>query len=137
MPRAAPLVPISWGELIDKLTILEIKRQKIQAPRAASYVAHELDLLSAILRDGPDEPRVTALSAELRTINARLWQVEDRLREKDARGEFDGEFITLARSVYQLNDARSALKRRINELLDSELIEEKLYAAPAPPTTAR
>jgi hypothetical protein len=137
MPRAAPLVPVSWGELIDKLTILELKREKIHAPQAAGHVIRELEVLSAIVRDGPDEPRLTALTAELRTINARLWQVEDRLREKDACGEFDGEFITLARAVYQLNGERSERKRRINELLDSDLIEEKLYAAPGHPSAVR
>ena len=119
-----PCVPVSWGELIDKITILEIKVQRLRSPTAASNARHELELLQAELgqQDG-----VGALKDELAAVNRSLWDIEDAIRAKEAAGAFDPEFIELARAVYQNNDARSRIKRAINEVLQSPIIEEKQY----------
>jgi hypothetical protein len=119
-----PCVPVSWGELIDKITILEIKVQRLRSPTAASNARHELELLQAELgqQDG-----VGALKDELAAVNRSLWDIEDAIRAKEAAGAFDAEFIELARAVYQNNDARSRIKRAINEVLQSPIIEEKQY----------
>ncbi len=126
-----PHVPVSWGEVIDKLTILEIKSEKLASPAALTNVRRELDLLSAVgarsLRPGyaglaglkADELRASEPSA--------LWAIEDDIRDKEAKQEFDDGFIALARSVYRRNDERAAIKRQINDLLGSEIIEEKSY----------
>ncbi|MCI4678965.1 DUF6165 family protein [Rhodoblastus acidophilus] len=123
----APLAPVSWGELIDKMTILEIKSKRLTSETALANVRKELALLSKIA-EARLAGEVVARKAELRAINAELWEIEDRIREKEARQEFDADFIALARSVYRRNDARAKVKRRINELLSSELVEEKSYA---------
>ncbi len=124
----APRAPISWGELIDKITILEIKSQRLSDTGALAHVATELPALSAIAS------RVLRASAAVRShkeallrVNQTLWDIEDRIREKEANQAFDDEFIRLARSVYETNDRRAALKRSINTLLRSELMEEKSY----------
>ena len=125
---AAPLIPVSWGELIDKITILEIKREKIRSPDARMNVVRELDRLSAYLNAEPAPlGQAAALKASLREVNEALWAVEDDIREKERLGEFDGAFISLARSVYRLNDRRAELKRIINVQLRSDLVEEKSY----------
>jgi|SRR5215831_4954605 len=122
------LLETSPGEFLDKLTILEIKSERIRDPAKLAHVNHELTLMrrrwDAVTVDGD----VPALVAELRTVNEALWVIEDRIRECEAAGRFDAEFIELARSVYQTNDRRAALKRRINSALGSELIEEKSYS---------
>jgi hypothetical protein len=100
-----PRVPISWGELIDKITILEIKVARLNAPLGQQNAAHELALLRA----------------ELAT------DIEDAIRRKEAAQDFDAEFIELARAVYRSNDERSRIKRAINDLLGSDIIEEKQY----------
>ena len=123
-----PQVPMSWGEVIDKITILEIKRGKLTAQAALANVGRELDLLSAVARDPlAQDGGLTDLKAELQAVNQALWDIEDEIREKEARQEFDAAFIALARSVYRRNDERAAIKRRINDLLGSELVEEKGY----------
>lgn len=122
--RPAPLVPVSWGELIDKITILEIKAARLEGPARAN-VAHELALLAAAA--APINALVSDLKAELKAINETLWAVEDQIRDKERAKLFDDGFVALARSVYRHNDARGALKRRINLALGSELIEEKSY----------
>jgi len=122
-----PLVEVSWGELIDKITILEIKERRLSSPGAVANVQRELAILRAVVRGvGPAE-KLAALKAQLTTVNEALWQIEDRIRAKEAASTFDAEFIDLARSVYRNNDRRSALKREINLLLKSAIVEEKQY----------
>ena len=121
-------VPISWGELIDKITILEIKSQRIQAGEARANIDRELAKLTAIMRENaPADGQFAQLAASLKSINEKLWDIEDRIRDKERQQSFDGEFVALARSVYMTNDQRAQIKRQINLLLNSELIEEKQY----------
>ena len=123
-----PLVPISWGELIDKITILEIKEVKITTNNALDNIRKELVFLSDIASNSKGVYDVISLlKNELKEVNLKLWQVEDEIREKEYSKEFDEEFINLARSVYRLNDDRANLKKQINETLFSELKEEKSY----------
>jgi 3-methyladenine DNA glycosylase/8-oxoguanine DNA glycosylase len=124
-----PMVPVSWGELIDKLTILDIKRVRLRAASAVADVERERAFLvqaMAVLNPPPDG--LEALQSELAAINDRLWAIEDAIREKEAAGVFDDGFIALARSVYQQNDERGRVKRAINDLLGSDLVEQKQYA---------
>ena len=129
LPRS-PQVVASWGEILDKLTILEIKSARIQDAAALANVRRELELLSetagAPLARIPD---LLPLKARLRAVNEELWGIEDRIRAKEQRQAFDDEFILLARSVYRTNDERSRIKREINRLLDSEVVEEKQYSS--------
>ena len=122
-----PVVPISWGELIDKITILEIKDLKIDSITANKNIRKELKHLLDIanLNNMPEE--IKSLKTELKNVNLRLWDVEDIIREKELAGEFDKAFIELARSVYRLNDVRAKTKQSINLILQSELVEEKSY----------
>jgi len=123
-----PYVPISWGELIDKITILEIKRSNIESQASIKNISIELLYLEKILQDNHGvSGKVADLRLQLSEVNARLWDIEDRIREKELRQEFDDEFIETARSVYLINDQRARLKRRVNLLLDSEIVEEKGY----------
>ena len=126
---ALPSVPVSWGELIDKITILEIKRTRMPTGPARANVEKEHALLSATARDVLQTPGLAPLIERLRRINETLWDVEDAIREQEAEARFGPRFVALARSVYQTNDTRAAVKREINLLLDSELVEEKSYAA--------
>lgn len=128
-PAAAPEIPVSWGELIDKLTILEIKSERLESPEALANVLREIRLISRLAQDVQKDIVVAALAEELRAVNSELWDIEDAIRRKEAAGAFDDEFIRLARSVYKRNDARAALKRKINLQLDSNIQEEKSYAA--------
>jgi hypothetical protein len=126
---ADPVVPVSWGELLDKITILEIKRARLRAPEALANTTRELAALTpvaAAVEPGPDE--LPALRAALTAVNERLWEIEDRIREKEAAGDFGTEFVALARSVYRENDERGRIKRAINTLLGSVLMEEKQYS---------
>jgi hypothetical protein len=121
-------VPVSWGELIDKITILEIKAERLRVPAALANVAHELGLLRDVLADLADAPPgLAALHGELVAVNRRLWDIENDIRRKEAEQAFDAGFIELARAVYRSNDERSRIKRAINELLGSDIIEEKQY----------
>jgi hypothetical protein len=124
------LVPISPGELIDKITILEIKSQRMTDAAKLHNVRTELKLLSDTWQASPFA--ATDISAEwagLRGVNAQLWDIEDRIRDKERDSLFDAEFIELARAVYVTNDERAALKKQINTKLGSTLVEEKSYAA--------
>ncbi|HEY8003758.1 MAG TPA: DUF6165 family protein [Phenylobacterium sp.] len=121
-----PDAPISWGELVDKITILELKAERLGDAAALDNVRRELALLRALEPD-PAGP-LAGLRARLAAVNARLWEVEDRLREKETAADFGPEFVELARSVYLSNDERAAIKREINLALGSEIIEEKSYA---------
>jgi len=126
----SPFVPVSWGELIDKITILEIKSERVKSGAALHNIEAELSRLRDIAADllaSNEQVRVAA--QELKQINDRIWDIEDRIRAKERDRKFDTEFIELARSVYRSNDGRSAVKRRINVLTGSQLVEEKQYTA--------
>jgi hypothetical protein len=122
-------VPLSIGDLIDKITILQVKLEKISDPNKIEHISHELDLLLKTLENHvPHSPQLEELSAALHEINRTLWDIEDGTRTKEAKQEFDQDFIELARSVYINNGYRHALKREINILTGSDIIEEKQYA---------
>ena len=124
-----PLIPVSIGELIDKITILEIKVSRLNSEISRSNAKKELYLLSEIFSQVNYNITIDILKAELLDINTKIWMIEDAIREKEHKKEFDVEFIELARSVYKNNDKRAAIKRKINLQLNSNLIEEKGYAA--------
>ena len=131
VPQVSPLqdilVPISVGELMDKLMILEIKSERINNPSQLKNIVHELEALRAVPLGDIDCTMLDKLKAELKRVNARLWDVEDAIRDCDARGDFGGSFIELARAVYRLNDERARLKKAINLASGSRLFEEKSY----------
>jgi hypothetical protein len=122
-----PHIPISWGELIDKITILEIKVERLGGESARANAAKELHLLREIAGAVPSRADIPTLVARLKALNERLWEIEDRIRDHERAGDFGADFIELARSVYKTNDERSAVKREINLALGSGLIEEKSY----------
>jgi hypothetical protein len=122
-------VPISPGELIDKITILEIKSARMTDPTKVANVRTELALLQATWRASVfASSDIDAEWAQLRQINEKLWDVEDDIRDKERARTFDQEFIELARAVYVTNDERAAVKRTINTKLGSKIVEEKSYA---------
>jgi len=122
------LVPISVGELLDKISILEIKAAAIDDPAKRANGQRELTALDAVRRrEVTAVPELEMLLSQLQAVNRLLWEVEDSIREHEHTKQFDERFIELARSVYRENDRRAALKWRINELTGSELIEEKSY----------
>ena len=124
-----PLIPISWGELFDKISILQIKSEKILSPDSLKNIDREFKQLRLTFDKAFAENSLALeLAQELRKINSKLWDVEDQIREKEREKVFDNEFIQLARSVYITNDQRSVIKRKINEAFESELIEEKSYS---------
>jgi predicted nuclease with TOPRIM domain len=123
------LVPISPGELIDKITILQIKSDRMQDPAKLANVRTELELLQETWRNSPHAQQdIEKEWAELRRINEALWDIEDKIRDKEREQRFDQEFIELARAVYITNDERAAVKRTINTKLGSRIVEEKSYA---------
>jgi tetratricopeptide (TPR) repeat protein len=129
-PTRAVTVVISPGELIDKITILEIKSERLTDAAKLDHVRAELQALrTACAQTLPSSERLQTLTAELRAVNETLWQVEDDIRLCERNEDFGPRFIELARSVYRENDLRAALKRRINDLLGSEIVEEKSYAS--------
>lgn len=118
------LAPVSIGDLLDRITILEVKSRFAEGP-ALAHVQAELGALGATWSAAglpADVPERTALAE----VNAALWDVEDQLRQHEARGDFGAAFVALARRVYHLNDRRAALKRAVNLGLGSELVEEKV-----------
>ena len=120
-------IPVSIGELVDKITILEIKADRFSGA-ALTNVTTELALLQRVLSDsGVEIP--CQLIADLSTVNRQLWGIEDDIRAQEAAGDFGERFIELARSVYRCNDRRAGIKRRINAATGSNLTEEKGYAA--------
>ena len=122
-------VPISPGELIDKLTILEIKSARMTDAAKLANVRVELSLLETTWRESAySQSDIGSEWAELRRINAELWDIEDRIRDKERAREFDQVFIDLARAVYVTNDERARVKREINTKLGSRIVEEKSYA---------
>jgi hypothetical protein len=121
-------IPISWGELIDKITILEIKMDRIQDVQKLENIDKELQALGLIFDQGCSEPEMIGrLKTELRAVNEKLWKIEDDIRKCEKEKDFGQQFIDLARAVYINNDQRAALKREINTVLKSELFEEKSY----------
>lgn len=125
------LAPISVGELLDKISILELKLARVADPAAAANVRRERDALCALRDEHRLASLVGSLAEDLAAVNARLWDVEDALRALEAVGRFDDGFVALARSVYRENDLRAALKRRINDVANSAIVEEKLHLPPA------
>src|SRR5579871_3799008 len=129
------LVPISAGELLDKITILRIKSRRIQDEGKLANVRRELEALERTRREAlagapagsAGRDALDADIAALERVNATLWDIEDRIREHEAAGRFDAAFIELARAVYRRNDERAAIKRRISQALGSALLEEKSY----------
>lgn len=122
------LVQTSPGEFLDKLTILEIKSERMSDAAKLANVRRELTLLRETWGASPLSARdVTALVAQLKQVNEVLWDIEDRIRVKEAAKAFDAEFVELARSVYVTNDRRAAIKRELNVALGSEILEEKSY----------
>jgi hypothetical protein len=120
--------PVSYGELIDKMTILQIKLQEIKDEAKLANVRNELELLDATWKnDKASETDIDAETGRLLAVNQRLWKIEDDIRMKERAQAFDQAFIQLARSVYIENDERAAIKREINMKLGSTLVEEKSY----------
>ena len=120
------MVPVSWGELLDKITILQIKQERLTDDAKRSNVTTELTALSAVA--GAAMLEVAALLADLKKVNEALWEIEDQIRDKERDQAFDATFIQLARAVYVTNDRRADLKRDINRQLGSTLVEEKSYS---------
>jgi hypothetical protein len=121
-------VPVSFGELIDKITILEIKSAHIRDAAKLANVRTELEALNETWSsNGASRTDISDARANLKKVNEDLWDIEDRIRLKEKAQAFDAEFIELARSVYFRNDERAAIKREINQALGSRLIEEKSY----------
>ena len=122
------LVPVSPGELLDKITILRIKAARIMDAAKLANVKTELALLESTWRDCGCAERAPAQEERaLERVNEQLWDIEDRIRDKEAHQTFDREFIDLARAVYVANDERAAIKKRINTQLGSRIVEEKSY----------
>ncbi len=121
-------VPVSPGEVLDKITILEIKSERMSDPEKVANVKVELALLQETWADSVSEDSViNDLHAQLKEINEALWEIEDDIRDKERAGEFDERFIELARNVYFTNDRRSKIKKDLNLHLGSEIVEEKSY----------
>jgi hypothetical protein len=129
VPTSPIHIPVSAGELLDKKTILEIKAARLSDPQQLANVHKELALLTAIAGQlSGDRDALAQLEAQLREINVEIWDCENAVRAFDREGEFGPAFVQTARKTYAANDRRSAVKRRINLLLDSALIEEKSHA---------
>ena len=123
------LVPISPGELIDKITILQIKSDRMSDPAKVANVRTELGMLQSTWQSSPHAATdIQHEWSELRRINEALWDIEDKIRDKERDQQFDATFIELARAVYVTNDERAAVKRTINTKLGSRIVEEKSYA---------
>ncbi|HET6632380.1 MAG TPA: DUF6165 family protein [Rhodanobacteraceae bacterium] len=120
-------VPVSHGELIDKITILEIKSERMRDPAKLANVRDELALLEQTWAANAGAADIAAERAALKKVNGALWDIEDAIRVKEKEAAFDADFIALARSVYVRNDERAAIKRAINLKLGSTLVEEKSY----------
>lgn len=128
MSTKSIMVEIAPGELIDKITILELKREHTTEPAKLANIEYELRVLQETFDNAIHRSReLDRLGAELKKVNASIWRVEDEIRDCERRQDFSAKFIQLARSVYHENDQRAAIKRQINVLLRSQIIEEKLY----------
>ncbi len=122
------MTPVSWGELLDKITILEIKRQRIADVAKQANVERELTALNAVVTASGKLPEdAQPIIDQLRDVNETLWDIEDEIRECERTKNFGTRFVELARAVYHTNDKRAAFKRDLNDLLGSEIVEEKSY----------
>ena len=122
------LVPISPGELLDKITILQIKVDRIEDLTKVANVKTELDSLSIVWNQSiTSDETIDALTSELKNINEKLWQIEDDIRDEERNKQFGQRFIELARSVYVTNDDRANAKKKVNLYLNSSIVEEKSY----------
>ena len=125
-----PLIPVSWGEVFDKLSILDIKREKLADPTQRANVEREYALIQPALAPvNQGDGQLQYFVNQLRDVNAKLWDIENGKRQCEKDQRFDALFIQLARQVYLLNDLRAALKKAINAHLGSEIVEEKCHAA--------
>jgi hypothetical protein len=120
-------IPVSVGELMDKITILEIKRANVQSLTQANNIIVELTQLLDVLHALDLPEQVMALSKQLKQVNQELWHIEDAKRYHEKQQQFDNKFIELARNVYIKNDLRASIKRQINTFCNSTIIEEKIY----------
>ncbi len=121
-------IQVSFGELIDKITILRIKKERITDAEKLKNIVKELSKLEANWNDiNQQHHNINQQIEALKQVNAQLWDIEDRIRLKESAKAFDNEFIELARAVYKTNDQRATIKKQINIILDSELVEEKSY----------
>ncbi len=121
-------IPVSVGELVDKITILEIKNKKIKDIKKLSNIKLELKLLNKFLKKKKLNTKlITRLKNYLYNVNLKLWNVEDKLRDHEYKNKFNQNFVKLARKVYFLNDKRSKIKKDINESVGSKIVEEKSY----------
>ena len=122
------LIPISPGELLDKITILQIKSERIADSAKVANVKTELGMLEQVWREAVnDDDQIRALSSELKSINEALWEIEDDTRDEERNRRFGERFIELARAVYVTNDERANAKKKVNLYLDSSIVEEKSY----------
>jgi len=122
-------IPVSCGELIDKITILEVKSENIKDQVKKQNIVRELAMLKELWQSLPHKSGdIETWTSQLRTVNRVLWDIEDEIRLKESRNEFDNGFIELARSVYINNDERAAIKYKINSALGSDIVEEKFYS---------
>ena len=122
-------IELSIGELLDKISILQIKAERIDDPSKVKNINKELDVLMSLWNDSPySDTNLLSEINELKNINEALWDIEDKIRDKERNQVFDKDFIELARSVYFTNDKRAEIKRIINSKTGSELIEEKSYS---------
>lgn len=121
-------VPVSFGEVLDKITILEIKSERIADPEKVRNVRLELEELTRVWNQAvPDQSAVAESRARLKAVNEQLWEIEDDIRDQEADQNFGSRFIELARAVYITNDKRAAIKKEINLALGSRFVEEKSY----------
>ena len=127
---AAVRIDVAPGELLDKITFLEIKAENIADRDKLANVRHELDTLTTARASSlPDSRALDRLTADLKAVNARLWAIEDAIRACERADDFGPAFIQLARDVYRTNDRRAAIKRQVNDLLGAAIVEEKSYTA--------
>ncbi len=124
------LVPVSPGEVLDKITILRIKAQRMTDTHKVANVRRELEMLERTWQASPYASHdVSEDEAALQAVNERLWDIEDHIRDEERAQRFEANFIALARAVYIENDERAAIKKRINNTLGSTIVEEKSYAS--------
>ena len=122
------MIPVSFGEVLDKITILEIKSERINDPAKLANIQLELDELNRVWARSLENPAsVNQERRELKAVNEKLWDIEDAIREQESAGDFGERFVELARQVYFTNDERAALKKRVNLALGSRFVEEKSY----------
>tara|TARA_B100000795_G_scaffold241862_1_gene204832 strand:- start:140 stop:544 length:405 start_codon:yes stop_codon:yes gene_type:complete len=123
-----PHIPVSWGELFDKISILEIKKENVLNELAMKNITQELELLDKFVSNDILKNRgLMDLRVELKNINQNIWNIEDEIRIKESTHDFEDRFIELARNTYIFNDKRASVKRIINKILNSPIVEEKIY----------